>query len=93
MPNLIYGIFVSRSLKVPLFYAGDLRKVNSKLVSCTITSLPQNTLSRPSCTNNTTCKKEFFNMQHDQLDQTTALLVLGGATDEHPFTYRDLKKS
>lgn len=92
MPNLIYGIFVSRSLKVPLFYAGDLRKVNSKLVSCTITALPQNTLSDQVVLTTPPVKKEFFNMQHDQLDQTTALLVLGGATDEHPFTYTDFEK-
>lgn len=92
MPNLLYGIFVSRRLKVPLFYAGDLRKVNGQLVNCTITALEQNTASDQVVLATPPVKKDFINLQQDQLDQTTALLILGGPTDEHPFTYDDFEK-
>lgn len=92
MPNLLYGIFVSRRLKVPLFYAGDLRKVNGQLVNCTITALEQNTASDQVVLATPPVKKDFINLQQDQLDQTTALLILGGPTDEHPFTYHDFEK-
>jgi mitochondrial fission protein ELM1 len=92
MPNLLYSIFVSRRLKVPLFYAGDLRKVNGQLVNCTITALEQNTASDQVVLATPPVKKDFINLQQDQLDQTTALLILGGPTDEHPFTYDDFEK-
>ena len=92
MPNLLYGIFVSRRLKVPLFYAGDLRKVNGQLVNCTITALEQNTASDQVVLATPPVKKDFINLQQDKLDQTTALLILGGPTDEHPFTYDDFEK-
>lgn len=92
MPNLLYGIFVSRQLKVPLFYAGDLRKVNGRLVNCTITALEQNTASDQVLLTTPPVKKDFFTLQQDQLDQTTALLILGGSTDEHPFAYDDFEK-
>ena len=92
MPNLLYGIFVSRRLKVPLFYAGDLRKVNGQLVNCTITALEQNTASDQVVLATPPVKKDFINLQQDQLDQTTALLILGGPTDEHPFTHHDFEK-
>ncbi|NNG77266.1 hypothetical protein HLH10_13455 [Acinetobacter sp. ANC 4277] len=92
MPNLLYGIFVSRRLKVPLFYAGDLRKVNGQLVNCTITALEQNTTSDQVVLTTPPVKKDFFTLQQDQLDQTTALLILGGPTDEHPFAYDDFEK-
>lgn len=92
MPNLLYGIFVSRRLKSPLFYAGDLRKVNGQLVICTITALEQNTTSDQVVLTTPPVKKDFFTLQQDQLDQTTALLILGGPTDEHPFAYDDFEK-
>ena len=92
MPNLLYGIFVSRRLKIPLFYAGDLRKVNEQLVNCTITALPQNIQAQQVVLATPPVKKEFINLQQDQLDQTTALLILGGPTDEHPFAYNDFEK-
>lgn len=92
MPNLLYGIFVSRKLKVPVFYAGDLRKVNGQLVNCTITALEQNTASDQVVLATPPVKKDFINLQQDQLDQTTALLILGGPTDEHPFAYDDFEK-
>ena len=92
MPNLLYSIFVSRRLKVPLFYAGDLRKVNGQLVNCTITALEQNTASDQVVLATPPVKKDFINLQQDQLEQTTALLILGGPTDEHPFTYDDFEK-
>lgn len=92
MPNLLYSIFVSRRLKVPLFYAGDLRKVNGQLVNCTITALEQNTASDQVVLATPPVKKDFINLQQDQLDQTTALLILGGPTNEHPFTYDDFEK-
>lgn len=92
MPNLLYGIFVSRRLKVPLFYAGDLRKVNGQLVNCTITALKQNTASDQVVLTTPPVKKDFFTLQYDQLDQTTALLILGGPTDEHPFSTEDFEK-
>ena len=92
MPNLLYGIFVSRRLKVPLFYAGDLRKINGQLVNCTITALKQNTTSDQVVLATPPVKKDFINLQQDQLDQTTALLILGGSTDEHPFVYDDFEK-
>jgi mitochondrial fission protein ELM1 len=92
MPNLLYGIFISRRLKIPLFYAGDLRKVNGRLINCTITALEQNTTSDQVVLTTPPVKKDFFTLQQDQLDQTTALLILGGPTDEHPFTYNDFEK-
>lgn len=92
MPNLLYGVFVSRRLKVPLFYAGDLRKINGQLVNCTITALEQNTASDQVVLATPPVKKDFINLQQDQLDQTTALLILGGSTDEHPFAYDDFEK-
>lgn len=92
MPNLLYGIFVNRRLKVPLFYAGDLRKINGQLVNCTITALEQNTASDQVVLATPPVKKDFINLQQDQLDQTTALLILGGPTDEHPFAYDDFEK-
>jgi hypothetical protein len=92
MPNLLYGIFISRRLKIPLFYAGDLRKINGRLINCTITALEQNTTSDQVVLTTPPVKKDFFTLQQDQLDQTTALLILGGPTDEHPFTYNDFEK-
>jgi mitochondrial fission protein ELM1 len=82
---------VSRRLKIPLFYAGDLRKVNEQLVNCTITALEQNTMSDQVVLPTPPVKKDFFSLQQDQLDQTTALLILGGPTDEHPFAYDDFE--
>ncbi|WP_180117995.1 ELM1/GtrOC1 family putative glycosyltransferase [Acinetobacter sp. YH12096] len=92
MPNLLYGLAISRKLKVPIFYAGDLRKVNGQLVNCTITALEQKTDSDQVVLTTPPVKKDFFTLQYDQLDQTTALLVLGGPTDEHPFSTEDFEK-
>ena len=91
MPNLLYGLAISRKLKVPIFYAGDLRKVNGQLVNCTITALEQKTDSDQVVLTTPPVKKDFFTLQYDQLDQTTALLVLGGPTDEHPFSTEDFE--
>ncbi len=92
MPNLLYGLAISRKLKVPIFYAGDLRQVNGQLVNCTITALEQTTNSDQVVLTTPPVKKDFFTLQQDQLDQTTALLVLGGPTDEHPFSSEDFEK-
>lgn len=89
MPNLLYGIFVSRRLKVPLFYAGDLRKVNGQLVNCTITALPQNIQTQQVVLATPPVKKEFTQLQTNPLDLKSALLVLGGPTSEHPFQTTD----
>jgi len=92
MPNLLYSIYLSHKWSVPLFYAGDLRKVNSQLVNCTITALEQKSLTDQVVLATPPVKKVFFEMQNDPLDQNKALLILGGSTDEHPFTTPDFEK-
>lgn len=92
MPNLLYGIFLSRSNNIPLFYAGDLRNVNERLVTCIFTAVEQKyELTDQVILPTPPVKKEFYLLQKDHLDESTALLVLGGPTDEHPFSNEDFK--
>lgn len=89
MPNLLFSIYLSKKMSIPLFYAGDLRKVNSALVTCTITALKQNILGDQIVLATPPVKKVFSDLQNIPAQQNQALLILGGITDEHPFKYDD----
>jgi len=89
MPNLLYAIYLSRTYHVPIYYAGDTRKVNDALIQCTITALPQNIQAQQVVLATPPVKKEFTQLQTNPLDLKSALLVLGGPTTEHPFQTAD----
>ena len=42
MPNLLYAIYLSRKYNLPIYYAGDTRKISDALIQTTVTALPQN---------------------------------------------------
>lgn len=89
MPNLLYAIYLSRKYNLPLYYAGDTRKINDALIQTTITALPQNIEAQQVILPTPPVKKIFTQLQNDVLDLKSALLVLGGPTTEHPFQKTD----
>lgn len=89
MANLLYAIYLSRKYNLPIYYAGDTRKVNDALIQCTITALPQNIQAQQVVLATPPVKKEFTQLQTNPLDLKSALLVLGGPTTEHPFQTTD----
>lgn len=92
MPNLLYSIYISQKLSIPIFYAGDLRKVNDKLVQCTITALKQDIQTEQVILATPPTKNEFSKLRLIKPDYHSALLILGGPTDEHPFLSSDFEK-
>lgn len=92
MPNLLYSIYISQKLSIPIFYAGDLRKVNDKLVQCTITALKQDIQTEQVILATPPTKNEFSKLRLIKPNYHSALLILGGPTDEHPFSPLDFEK-
>ena len=89
MPNLLHAIYLSRKYNLPIYYAGDTRKINDALIQTTITALPQNIKTQQVILMTPPVKKIFTQLQNDTLDLNSALLVLGGPTTEHPFEKAD----
>lgn len=91
MPNLILSLYCSSHLDIPVIYVGDTRNVNDGLISATITALPQHIKSYQIILPTPPVRNSFVKLKKDILDEKKALLVLGGATKEHPFSEADFQ--
>lgn len=86
MPNLIYSAFLSQVTKTPLLYAGDTRKFNPELITATITALEQDNISTTQIILPTPpVKAAYSHLKYQNPESDTALLILGGPTNQFPF--------
>lgn len=88
MPNLVYAAFLSQRFKIPLIYAGDVRKFNDCLIDWTISAMPQQLTCKQIILPTPPVLQEFIRLQ-SQPFTSHATLMLGGCTSEAPFQGKD----
>jgi len=97
MPNLLYALHLKNQQNnhmqqnTALYYAGDVRKLNPAAIDCCITALPQKIATPQLILPTPPVRGNITQLQQQPSEKSTALLLLGGATDEHPFAIDDFK--
>lgn len=85
MPNLIYAVYIAKKFNIPLIYVGGLRKFNPLLIDWVITvDYEKNVSNQINIPLGVTLSK-FSNIAN-QPSNKEACLLIGGPTEEYPFT-------
>lgn len=88
MSNLLYSAYLSQQFHIPLVYSGDIQNFNEHLIHWTITALSQPTQVEQIILPTPPVRRKFTQLQA-QPHCGEAILLLGGPTDEYPFSPAD----
>lgn len=88
MPNLIYGAYLSQRFNIPLIYIGSTRKFNWQLIDWMINVVPEKNNSHQISVPTIPARRQISNLINFP-SQHEACLLLGGPTQEYPFTPQD----
>lgn len=89
MPNLLFSIHIHQKMRIPIYYAGNTRKVNDQFITLTISAIPQRIHAKQLILPTPPVRRIFTDLKSDHLNLNQALLILGGTTTEHPFSEYD----